>query len=75
MKNTFEKEIRKNSNESKQVNSQQAKEFCLWLLRKDERECFTNLNSKDIIDNRKFWHTVKPFLSKTILGKHNLAKQ
>ena len=36
---------------------------------------FANLNENNIIDNRKFWQTVKPFLSgKKIKGKNNLEK-
>ena len=26
-----------------------------------EKEYFANLSEKEITDNRKFWHTVKPF--------------
>ena len=37
--------------------------FCLSLLRKVKRKYFANLNEKNITDNRKFWQTVKPFLS------------
>ena len=36
---------------------------------------FANLNENNIIDNRKFWQTVKPFLSgKKIKRKNNLEK-
>ena len=44
--------------------------FCLSLLRKEEKEYLANLNEKDITDNRKFWHTAKPFLPE----KLNLEK-
>ena len=36
--------------------------FCVSLLRKVKREYFANLNEKNISDDRKFWHPVKPFL-------------
>ena len=39
------------------------KNFCVSLLRKIKREYFANLNEKNTTDNRKFWQTVKPFLS------------
>ena len=39
--------------------------FCVSLLRKVKNEYFANLNEKNINDNRKFWQTVKPFLSET----------
>ena len=37
--------------------------FCVSLLRKIKNEYFAKLNEKNITDNRKFWQTVKPFLS------------
>ena len=40
--------------------------FCLSLLRIEKKEYFVNLNETDINDNRKFWYTVKPFLSNKI---------
>ena len=39
------------------------RKFSVSLLRKVKREYFANLNEKNITDNRKFWQTVKPFLS------------
>ena len=33
------------------------------LLRKTKRSCCSNLNKKNVTDNRKFWKTVKPVLS------------
>ena len=38
---------------------------CVSLLRKSKKGCFENLNEKNITDKR-FWETVKPFLSKKI---------
>ena len=35
----------------------------MYLLRKTKMNYYGNLNGKDIIDNKKFWKTVKPFLS------------
>ena len=34
------------------------------LLRKSKKDYFENLNEKNITDNKRFWNTVKPFLSK-----------
>ena len=39
------------------------RKFCVSLLRKIKREYFANLKEKNIIDNKKFWQTVKHFLS------------
>ena len=37
------------------------------LLRKSKRNYYSNLNVKDITDNKKFWKTIKPLFSdKTI---------
>ena len=33
------------------------------LLRKTKMNYYGNLNEKDVRDNKKFWQTVKPFLS------------
>ena len=42
------------------------------VLRKEKREYFANLNEKDIIYNKKFWHTVKLFLSHKIKSRKNI---
>ena len=34
---------------------------------------FANLNEKDIIDNRKFWQIVKPFLSEKLKSRENIT--
>ena len=39
------------------------KKWCFSLLRKEEKKYFANLNEKGIRDNKKFWQTIKPFLS------------
>ena len=45
------------------------KEIIVSLLRKEKKEYFARLNEKDITDNRKFWHTVKPFLSDKVKSR------
>ena len=43
---------------------------CVSLLRKTKRSYYSNLKEKKVIDNRKFWKTVKPiFLSKFVNSK------
>ena len=39
---------------------------CVSLLRKSKKDYFANLNEKNITDKKRFWKTVKPFLSKEI---------
>ena len=41
----------------------QQRNKCVSLLRKTKINYYGNLNVKDITDNKKFWKTVKPFLS------------
>ena len=42
-------------------------------MRKEKKEYFANLNEKDIIDNKKFWHTVKPFLSQKLKSREKIT--
>ena len=51
---------------TKQIN------FCLSRLREEKKEYFTNLDEKDVIDNRNFWYTVKPFLLDKIKSRENI---
>ena len=37
--------------------------YCVSLLRKLKRNYYSNLNVKDINDNKKFWKIAKPLLS------------
>ena len=59
LRNTF----LKNPTVGKKLAYTKERDFCVSLLRKVKRECFTNLIKKNITDNRTFWQTVKPFLS------------
>ena len=34
---------------------------------------FANLNEKDIVDNRKFWQIVKPFLSEKLKSREKIT--
>ena len=42
------------------------KNICVLLLRKTKREYFSNLNAKDVTDNKTFWQIVKPLFSDKI---------
>ena len=50
----------KNRTESKRVYYNKQRNFCVCLLRKTKKDYNGNLNEKDVIDNKKFWKTVKP---------------
>ena len=47
--------------------------WCVSLLRKEKKEYFANLNEKDIIDNKKFRQTVKPFLSEKLKSREKIT--
>ena len=37
--------------------------YCSRLYKKERKKFYYNLDTKDIDDNKKFWGTIKPFLS------------
>ena len=59
------------SEENKLLYNKQ-RNFCASLLRKEKKEYLAKINEKDISDNRKFWQTVKPFISDKIKSKESI---
>ena len=57
--------LKKRSNENK-TNYMKQRNHCVFLLRKTKREYYSNLDEKEICDNKTFWKIVKPMLSKKI---------
>ena len=51
----------RSESDKKAYNKQRNK--CVSLLRKTKKAYYSNLNVKDIVDNKKFWKTVKSFFS------------
>ena len=47
--------------------------YCVSLLRKSKKECYSSLDVKNITDNKTFWITVKPFLSDKVTSIQNIA--
>ena len=47
--------------------------WCVSLLRKEKKNFFANLNEKDIADNKKFWQTIKPFLSEKTKSREKIT--
>ena len=43
------------------------------LFRKEKKEYFANFNEKDIIDNKKFYQIVKPFLSGKLKSREKIT--
>ena len=58
VKNKF---LKHRTGENKRSYSKQ-RNYCVSLLRKTKKEYYSNLDEKNVTDNRKFWKTVKPFL-------------
>ena len=55
--------LRNRSEENRELFRKQRNE-CVSLLPKSKKDYFKNLNEKNITDNKSFWKTVTPFLSK-----------
>ena len=47
--------------------------YCVSLLRKSKKECYSSLDVKNITDNKTFWITVKPFLSDKVTSTQKIA--
>ena len=60
------------STDQNRLSDTKQRNVCLSLLRKEKIEYFANLNEKDTTNNRKFWCTVKPFLSDKIQSRKNI---
>ena len=41
-------------------------------FRKSTKDYFSNLNGKQITDNKRFWKTVKPFLSNKVQSSERI---
>ena len=54
----------RNRNEENRELFRKQRNKCVSLLPKSKKDYFKNLNEKNITDNKRFWKTVKPFLSK-----------
>ena len=52
----------KDGSESNGKKYSKQRNYCVSPLRKSKSDYFGNLNEKNIIDNKTFWKTIKPFL-------------
>ena len=53
----------KNKTENDEKNYKSQRNRCVSLLRVTKRNFFANIDEKDVTDTKRFWKTVKPFLS------------
>ena len=47
--------------------------FCNRLYKKERRKYYENLDLRKITDNRKFWDTIKPFLSNKSISSQKIS--
>ena len=63
---------REKSVESRKAYKKQ-KNYCSKLYKKERKRFYTNLDVRNITDNKKFWKTMKPFFSDKGLGKNAIT--
>ena len=56
------KYFKNNTNENK-ARFKKQKKFCSKLYKKERKKFYSNLELKEITDNKLFWKTIKPLLS------------
>ena len=83
MNKTLSKEIMKRSNlrnkylksrsEEDRQRFRKQRNLCVSLLRKIKRSYYSNLNKKNLMENRKFWKTVKPMLPNNFVNNEKIT--
>ena len=53
----------KTRNDTDKFNYNKQRNFWVSLIRKEKSKYFSNLNTKDVTDNKKVWKTIKPCFS------------
>ena len=66
------KYLRNKTDENKRKSKKQ-RNYCVSLLRKTKREYYSNLDVKNITDNKTFWKTVKRFLSDKVTSTQKIT--
>ena len=59
----FRNKFLKNRNDENKKKYSKQRSYCVSFLRKTKKQYYGDLNEKNVLDNKKFWKTVKPFLS------------
>ena len=63
----------KNRSEVNGINFIKQRNYRVSLLRKTKKQYYANLSEKDVADNKKFWKTVKPFLSDKLKSNEKIT--
>ena len=61
----------KNKTESNKTAYKKQRNYCVSLFRKEKESLFENLDTKKITGNKKFWKTIKPFLTNKSSNNRN----
>ena len=69
---TRNKYLKNNTLENKN-DYKRMRNFCVSLVKKSKKEYYNNINTKNIIDNKKFWKTVKPMFSDKVKQTQNIS--
>ena len=66
------KYLKENTPENK-TNYNQIRNYCVMLVRKSKKDYYSQLDTRDIIDNKKFWKTVKAMFTDKIKHTQNIT--
>ena len=69
----FRKKFLKDPSTAKKFSYNKQRNSSVSLLRKEKKKHFANLNEKDITDNKKFWQTIKHFLSEKTKSREKIT--
>ena len=62
----------KNRNEENRAISVKQKNYCASLLRKSKRKYYENLDERNLMDNKRFWKTIKPSFADKIVTRDKI---
>ena len=63
----------KNRNDYNKREFSKQRNYCVSLVRKSKKLCYSNRDEKKVTDNKFFWKTIKPFLSDKIASREKLT--
>ena len=63
----------KNRNDYNKKEFSKQRNYCVSLVRKSKKLYYSNLDEKKVTDNKTFWKTIKPFLSKKIVSREKVT--
>ena len=74
MKRTrLQNQFLKNRTDGNKSRYTKQRNYCVSLLRKTKTQHYSNLDEKNVTDNKAFWKKVKPFLSDRIMYKGKIT--